>query len=119
MNNQSRCSLVKDSLEFVYYILDSNSNQSLNIPRRCTRFEQFNHYKFPLGKHYLNQQLITLKTFQEKLMKHQSRLNSLKKLTNNITMPREEKYLGDKSNERALLDENQFLRGSLTIGVSV
>jgi hypothetical protein len=59
-----------------------------------------------------------MKTFQEKLIKHQSRLNSLKKLTNNITMHREEKYL-DKSNEKALLDENQFLRGSLTLLIAI
>ena len=110
-----RCSLVKDSLDFIYYILDSNL--SLNIPRRCTRFEQFNHYKFPLGKHHLRDQLNTMKAFQGKLIKHQSKLNSLRKLTNNITMPRKIELI--EKSDRTLVDENQFLRGSLTLLMAI
>jgi len=58
-----------------------------------------------------------MKAFQGKLIKHQSKLNSLRKLTNNITMPRKIELI--EKSDRTLVDENQFLRGSLTLLIAI
>lgn len=107
-----KCNLIRDSLDCLYYIIDPNL--SLNIPKRCTEFEQFNNFKFPLGKQNLKDQLMAIKTFRAKLIKHHAKLNSLKQMTHNIGSL--EKSLTDAREKIKLIrNENQFLRGCLTI----
>lgn len=101
-----KCNIIKDLLDCLYYLIDSSSEGIKFLPERCTEFFEYNNLKFPLGKTHLKENAYVIRMFKSKLLKHQMKLKSLAQLTANID---------DEESIQLIKNENQFLRGCLTI----